>query len=100
AEPSSVIKIRSSTTLDDVDIGIKTGAVSPDGENVIIVGKDGYVHRISAINPMDRSQDIELNAGTSKEFQDVAWHPRGNTALITGENGMALRYDTYDHSIS
>jgi hypothetical protein len=100
AEPSSVIKIRSSTTLDDVDLGINTGAVSPDGENVIIVGKDGYVHRISAINPMDRSQDIELNAGTSKEFQDVAWHPRGNTALITGENGMALRYDTYDHSIS
>ncbi|MCS5534157.1 MAG: WD40 repeat domain-containing protein [Candidatus Poseidoniaceae archaeon] len=101
AEPNSVIQIRSSTTLDDFDIGINTGAVSPDGEIVILVGKEGYVHRISAINPMDRSQDIELNAGpTAKDFNDVAWHPRGNTALITGDNGMALRYDTYDHSIS
>lgn len=100
AEPNSVIQIRSSTTLDDFDIGINTGAVSPDGNNVILVGKDGYVHRISAINPMDRSQDIELNAGATRDFQDVAWHPRGNTALLAGDNGMALRYDTYDHSIS
>ena len=100
AEPNSVIQIRSSTSLDDIDIGINTGAVSPDGNNVILVGKDGYVHRISAINPMDRSQDIELNAGATRDFQDVAWHPRGNTALITGDNGMTLRYDTYDHSIS
>ena len=100
AEPNSVIQIGSSTTLDDFDIGINTGAVSPDGESVILVGKDGYVHRISAINPLDRSQDIELNAGATRDFQDVAWHPRGYTALLTGDNGMALRYDTFDHSIS
>jgi len=100
AEPSSVIQITYSSALEENDIGINTGAVSPDGENILLVGKDGYVHRISAIYPMDRSQDIELNPGTSKEFRDVAWHPRGNTALLTGESGMALRYDTYDHSIS
>jgi hypothetical protein len=100
AEPSSVIEITSSSTLEENDIGINAGSISPDGETVLLVGKDGYAHRISAINPLDRSKDIQLNAGTSKEFQDVAWHPRGNTALITGESGMALRYDTYDHSIS
>ena len=100
AEPSSVIQITSSSTLEKNDIGINSGSISPDGEAVLLVGKDGYAHRISAIKPLDRSKDIELNAGTSKEFQDVAWHPRGNTALITGESGMALRYDTYDHSIS
>lgn len=100
AEPSSVIQITSSSTLEENDIGINSGSISPDGEAVLLVGKDGYAHRISAIKPLDRSKDIELNAGTSKEFQDVAWHPRGNTALITGESGMALRYDTYDHSIS
>lgn len=100
AEPSSVIEITSSTTLEKNDIGINSGSISPDGESLLLVGKDGYAHMISAINPLDRSKDIQLNAGTSKEFQDVAWHPRGNTALITGENGMALRYDTYDHSIS
>ena len=100
AEPSSVIQITSSSALGENDIGINSGSISPDGKTVLLVGKDGYVHRISAINPLDRSKDIELNPGTSKEFQDVAWHPRGNTALITGENGMALRYDTYDHSIS
>ena len=100
AEPSSVIQITSSSTLEENDIGINSGSISPDGEAVLLVGKDGYAHRISAIKPLDRSKDIELNTGTSKEFQDVAWHPRGNTALITGESGMALRYDTYDHSIS
>ena len=100
AEPSSVIQITSSSALEENDIGINSGSISPDGETVLLVGKDGYAHIISAINPLDRSKDIELNPGTSKEFQDVAWHPRGNTALITGENGMALRYDTYDHSIS
>ena len=100
AEPSSVIQITSSSTLEKNDIGINSGSISPDGEAVLLVGKDGYAHRISAIKPLDRSKDIELNTGTSKEFQDVAWHPRGNTALITGESGMALRYDTYDHSIS
>ena len=100
ADPSSVIEITSSSTLEENDIGINAGSISPDGETVLLVGKDGYAHRISAINPLDRSKDIQLNAGTSKEFQDVAWHPRGNTALITGESGMALRYDTYDHSIS
>ena len=100
AEPSSVIQITSSSTLEENDIGINSGSISPDGEAVLLVGKDGYAHRISAIKPLDRSKDIELNAGTSKEFQDVAWHPRGNTALITGESGMALRYDTDDHSIS
>ncbi len=100
AEPSSVIQITSSSTLEKNDIGINSGSISPDGEAVLLVGKDGYAHRISAIKPLDRSKDIELNTGTAKEFQDVAWHPRGNTALITGESGMALRYDTYDHSIS
>ena len=100
AEPSSVIQINHSTALDDFDVGINTAAISPDGEILILVGKDGYVHRISATNPMDRSLDIELNAGASRDFQDVEWHPRGSTALITGDNGMALRYDTYDHSIS
>ena len=100
AEPSSVIQITSSSTLEDNDIGINSGSISPDGETVLLVGKDGYAHSISAISPLDRSKDIQLNAGTSKEFQDVAWHPRGNTALLTGESGMALRYDTYDHSIS
>jgi len=100
AEPNSVIQITSSSALEENDIGINSGSISPDGETVLLVGKDGYAHIISAITPLDRSKDIELNPGTSKEFQDIAWHPRGNTALITGENGMALRYDTYDHSIS
>ena len=100
AAPSSVIQINHSSSLDDFDVGINTAAISPDGEILILVGKDGYVHRISATNPMDRSLDIELNAGASRDFQDVEWHPRGSTALITGDNGMALRYDTYDHSIS
>ena len=100
AEPSSVIQITSSSTLEKMILEsipvqfLQMERMSYSSERMAMF----TVFQQS--NPMDRSQDIELNAGTSKEFQDVAWHPRGNTALITGESGMALRYDTYDHSIS
>jgi len=43
---------------------------------------------------------VELVTGRNSTVQDIAWHPRGNTALLVGDEGMAMRYDTYDHSIT
>ena len=56
------------------DVGISTAAVAPDGDTVILVGNEGYVHLISAKNAGDRSQDVELNSGREYDFNDVSWH--------------------------
>ena len=100
AEPESAIELELVDSLEDVDIGINAGKVSPDGLSVILVGKDGYAHRISAFNPEDRSQDVQLDSNRNADFQDVAWHPGGKTALLTGDLGMALRYTVETHGIS
>ncbi|MEJ6562206.1 MAG: hypothetical protein QNL85_00665 [Euryarchaeota archaeon] len=99
AEPESLIQLKLEDTLEDQDIGINTGAVSPDGLTVLIAGEDGYARLLSAPNAGDRSGDIELNSGRSQSFNDVAWHPRGNTALMAGDVGMAMRYSAEDYSI-
>lgn len=100
AEPESAIELELVDSLEDVDIGINAGKVSPDGLSVMLVGKDGYAHRISAYNPEDRSQDVQLDSNRNADFQDVAWHPGGKTALLTGDLGMALRYTVETHGIS
>ena len=67
---------------------------------VLLHGVAGYVHLISAENAGDRNDDIDLSTGRTSDVNDVAWHPRGNTALLVGDGGLAMRYDTYDHSIT
>ena len=99
AETESVIELKLEDTLEDNDLGIHAGAVSPDGLHVLIAGEEGYARLLSAENAGDRGDDIELNSGRSQAFQDVAWHPRGNTALMAGDFGMAMRYDSSDYSI-
>ena len=99
AETESVIELKLEDTLEDNDLGIHAGAVSPDGLRVLIAGEEGYARLLSAENAGDRGEDIELNSGRSQAFQDVAWHPRGNTALMAGDYGMAMRYDSSDYSI-
>jgi len=86
--------------LEEADLGVLGGAVSPDGEMVLLHGMGGYVHLVSADKADDRTQDIDLSTGRSSDVNDVAWHPRGNTALLVGDEGLAMRYDTYDHSIT
>jgi hypothetical protein len=100
AEPKSVIKLTLVDTLEDSDIGIHAGKVSPNGLSVLIVGEEGYAHLVSAFHAEDRSQDIELNTARNAALQDVSWHPRGETALITGDMGVALRYSTENHAIT
>ena len=99
AEPKSAIKLTLVDTLEDSDIGIHAGKVSPNGLSVLIVGEEGYAHLVSAFHAEDRSQDIELNTARNAALQDVSWHPRGETALITGDMGVALRYSTENHLV-
>ena len=70
AETESVIELKLEDTLEDNDLGIHAGAVSPDGLRVLIAGEEGYARLLSAENAGDRGEDIELNSGRSQAFQD------------------------------
>lgn len=100
AELVTRITLTDAGVLDETDLGILGGAVSPDGEVVLLHGVEGYVHLISAERAEDRTDDVDLSTGRSSDVNDAAWHPRGNTALLVGDGGLAMRYDTYDHSIT
>ena len=80
-------------------LSIQSGEVSPNGSSVLIVGDDGFVHMISALNPGDRSLDTPVDSDRTARFNDVSWHPNGETALISGDYGAALRYSYKDNSI-
>jgi hypothetical protein len=87
-------------SLSESDIGILAGDVSPNGESVLLVGKDGYAREISALKADDRSRDVELLSGRDVDLNDISWHPRGQAALIAGDLGIALRYETSDNSVT
>ncbi len=80
-------------------LNIQAGEVSPNGSHVLVVGDDGYIHMIAALTPGDRSQDRTIDSGRTARFNDLSWHPNGETALIAGDYGAALRYSFNDNSI-
>ena len=100
AELVSRVQLEDAGSLGDSDIGLKTGAVSPNGEDILVAGMNGYARLLSAEDAGNRALDIELVTGRSSTIQDIAWHPRGNTAIMVGDGGFAMRYDTYDHSVT
>lgn len=100
ADILSRIELKDAGSLGESDLGITVGAVSPDGQDVLVGGLNGYARLISADEADNRALDVELVTGRNSTIHDIAWHPRGNTALLVGDDGMAMRYDTYDHSIT
>ena len=100
ADLTSRVELEHQGTLSDTDLGITVGAISPSGEDVLIGGLNGYARLLSASQADDRSMDVELVTGRNSTINDIAWHPRGNTALLVGDDGLAMRYDTYDHSVT
>ena len=96
---ASEVGFENENPLDEQGLNIRTGEVSPDKESILLVGDDGYIHMISASAPGDRSQDQNIDSSRSARFNDVSWHPNGQTALIAGDLGAALRYTLSDNSI-
>ena len=79
------------------DLGIEALAVSPNGEDVLLVGVVGFAHYISATDP---TIEVELYSNEGDDLNDVDWHPQGLTALIVGGDGTMVRYTREDHSIT
>ena len=96
---ASELGFENENALGEQGLNIRGGEVSPNRESILLVGDDGYTHMISASSPGDRSQDKNIDSSRSARFNDVSWHPNGQTALIAGDLGAALRYTLSDNSI-
>ena len=96
---ASEVGFKQEKGLEGQGLNIQAGEVSPSGSTILLVGDDGYVHMISASAPGDRNQDQDIDSRRSGRFNDVSWHPNGQTALIAGDRGAALRYSLEDNSI-
>ena len=44
ASPEITVSLNLERKLADFDLGINGGEISPDGDNVLIYGEDGYAH--------------------------------------------------------
>jgi hypothetical protein len=89
---ASDVNLSELTPLSSQNLALNAGDVSPNGNTVLVVGSDGFIHGISGNEPGNRDKDISIDSGRSASFNDVAWHPNGETALIAGELGATLRY--------
>ena len=96
---ASEVNLSDLTPLSSQNLDLNAGDVSPDGTTVLVVGSDGFIHGISGTEPGDRGKDISIDSGRSASFNDIAWHPNGETALIAGDLGAALRYIHSDQTI-
>lgn len=53
------------TPLSSQDLALNAGDVSPDGNTVLVVGSEGFIHGLSGSEPGDRSKDISIDSGRS-----------------------------------
>ena len=98
-DPERTVDINVERRLADFDIGINGGEISPDGTKVLIFGEDGYAHLLSAENADDETTDIRLENETTNSLKSVGWHPGGKSALLVGNGGTILRYNSTNYAL-
>jgi len=89
AMAQSVVNMGGFATLDELDLGIEGGDVSPDGEFVLAHGADSAIFLIESGVPFNNSR-VEFSG--SETLLDASFHPSGKTALLVGEEGLLLRF--------
>tara|TARA_B100000579_G_scaffold184167_1_gene150093 strand:- start:23561 stop:24796 length:1236 start_codon:yes stop_codon:yes gene_type:complete len=89
AMAQSVVNMGGVVILDDLDLGIEGGDVSPDGEFVLAHGADSAIFLIASGVPFNNSR-VEFSG--SETLLDASFHPSGKTALLVGEEGLLLRF--------
>ena len=99
AQVDTTVNITLERRLSDFDLGLNGGVVSPNGLSVLIFGADGYARILSAENADDESTDIRLENETINILNSASWHPAGKSALIVGDNGTVLRYNSTNHAL-
>lgn len=99
SEPERTVEITIERKLTNFDLGINGGEISPDGKQVLIYGEDGYAHLLSAENADDESTDVRLENETTNSLKAVGWHPGGKSALLVGNGGTVLRYNSSNYAL-
>ena len=94
ASPDPTVDLTVERRLSNFDIGINGGVVSPSGLTVLIFGHDGFAHVISATDAGDEAGDIILENETTNTLNAASWHPAGKSAMIVGDSGTVLRYNS------
>lgn len=94
ATAETTVEINVERRLANYDLGINGGALSPNGNFVLIYGEDGYAHLLSAKNADKEYEDVRLENETTNSLNSASWHPGGKSALIVGDSGTVLRYDS------
>ena len=99
ASPDPTVDLTVERRLSNFDIGINGGVVSPSGLTVLIFGHDGFAHVISATDAGDDAGDIILENETTNTLNAASWHPAGKSAMIVGDSGTVLRYNSTNHAL-
>ncbi len=99
ASPEITVDISLERKLADFDLGVNGGAISPDGSSVLIYGEDGYAHLLSAESADDESTDVRLENETVNALNDATWHPGGKSALLVGDDGTVLRFNSTNFAL-
>jgi len=100
ADLDTTVDISYERKIENLDLGINGGAVSPLGDTVLIYGADGYAHIVSAKDAGNSNLDVSLENETTEELHSASWHPAGKSALIVGDDGVVLRYNSTTYALA
>ncbi|MAI67927.1 MAG: hypothetical protein CMJ26_08650 [Phycisphaerae bacterium] len=95
----STVEVNIERRLANHDLGINGGALSPNGKSVLIYGAEGYAHLISAKDADSESGDVRLENETIHNLNSASWHPGGKSAIIVGDSGTVLRYNSTTYGL-
>lgn len=89
AMAESAVRLGPFVTIGEGDLGLEGSSTSPDGEISIVHGQEGTIYLVNATFP-EKNSMIEWGGGG--ELVDSDFHPGGQSALLVGESGIALRF--------
>ncbi len=96
AVAQSAVSLGVVVSLGEVDLGLEGASIAPDRGAVIAHGADSSIFLINPESPENHSK---LNHSGEFTLRDSSFHPRSNTALIVGDQGVVLRYVRANNSI-
>ena len=96
ATAQSVVAMDSVVILEDLDLGMEGGEISPDRGSILAYGADSSIFLIAAEEPKNNSRVQFSESGT---LLDASFHPSGKTALIVGEEGLVLRFISSNRTV-
>ena len=96
ATAQSVVAMDSVVILEDLDLGMEGGEISPDRGSILAYGADSSIFLIAAEEPKNNSR---VQFSGSGALLDASFHPSGKTALIVGEEGLVLRFISSNRTV-